>query len=397
MNKKNMTMMENIKKNIMRKGSSLVYVIFFMVIFLALAAFAVDGAIVFTNRVQLQNATEMTALAAAAEFQNPLTAAYEFHSPPCANIEDHIRTTAKDTFNLLNKSNLKNVDVTDINSFNVNVDMASTKVTVNTMMVSEPFFLTFLGVSGIKLEAKACAKSEDLPITANYSGINWLTTKAAYKSDILSKDLNMNDTSILMPLGMSASASYYYISGVSSGYPIFNLINAVDSPAKPLSLGPGGFITIKLPTPIIDKPGNDLSIIEAGDALEGYMVFAGLDNDPTNPYVDKDKPGGGISWVNISSSGTSSTLGNTAHQTATTQLDTPVQDKFYGSGDFDLGKSGISMAKYIRIVDDNHESGFIKYSNGQYYKTMLYGEASTATSGADIDAVNVLNHVRLIP
>lgn len=379
MNKKNMTMIENIKKNIMREGSSLVYVIFFMVIFLALAAFAVDGAIVFTNRVQLQNATEMTALAAAAEFN-------AFDGVTSGDIIQ----VAKDTFNLLNKSNLKNVDVTDINSFNVNVDMASTKVTVNTMMVSEPFFLTFLGVSGIKLEAKACAKSEDLPITANYSGINWLTTSAAYLSDILSKNLNMNDTAILLPLGNTPSASINTITNWAN----FSLINSTDN--KPLSLGPGGFITIKLPAPIIDKPGADLSIIEAGDALEGYMVFAGLDNDPTNPYVDKDKPGGGISWVNISSSGTSSTLGNTAHQTATTQLDTPVQDKFYGSGDFDLGKSGISMAKYIRIVDDNHESGFIKYSNGQYYKTMLYGEASTATPGADIDAVNVLNHVRLI-
>ncbi len=54
------------------------------------------------------------------------------------------------------------------------------------------------------------------------------------------------------------------------------------------------------------------------------------------------------------------------------------------------------MAKYIRIVDDNNESAFVTSDASTYYKTMLYGEASSTTSGADIDAVSVLNHVKLI-
>lgn len=376
-------------KNTKKRASSTVYIIFFIVIFLTFAALAVDGALVLTNRAKLQNATETTALAAAAEFENPLTATSEFHMPKCANIAEHVKTTAENTFNLLKIDSLENATI------NVKTSTTSNKVLVTTNMISEPFFLTFLGVNGIKLEAKACAVSESLPVMANYPGVNWLTTNAAYLSDILSKDLNMNDTAILTPLGGGPSASYQY------GYANFSLLSSEDTPARPLSLGPGGFVTIKLPAPIINKTGDDLFIKEVG-ALEGYMVFAGLDNDPTNPYVNVDKPGGKISWVNISCSGTSSSsaLGNKAHQSANTKLTTNIQDKFYGSGRFDIGAActgGMSMAKYIRIIDDNDESAFVTNDNTNYYKAMLYGEASTATSGADIDVVKVINHVRLIP
>ncbi len=375
-----------------RKASSLIYIIFFLVIFLAFAAFAVDGTIIFTYRSKLQNITEMTALAAASEFNYP---SYVTSS--------EIETKAQNIFNLLKQDSLKTAGITAV----ADATTKPKKITITTSMISEPFFLAFLGISGIKLEAKASAISEELPITANYSGINWVTASAAYLSDILSKNLNLNDTAILAPLGgfeskiseddieaegfKSASISY---SGTKKKGVIFSLINSNEN--QPLSLGPGGFITIKLPAPIIDKPGDDLFIKEAGDALEGYMVFAGLDKNPDKPYVDVDNQGEGISWINISSSGTpfDSALGSQAHQTANTQLSVSIQDKFYGSGYFDIGKSGISMAKYIRIIDDNQESGFIN-TNGTYYKTMLYGEASSATSGADIDNVTVLNHVKL--
>lgn len=379
---------KNIKLNLdknrhCKNGSSLIFVVFFLIMFLAFAAFAIDGTIVLTNRAELQNATEMTALAAASVFG----------SDPDPSIDaDNVRAAATNTFNLLNRFNLKNTDI------NVVVD-AST-VTVNTTMISQPFFLAFMGINGIKLEAKASAAQKELNVKSSYSpNIVWVTSAAAYLSDILSKNLNMNDTAIVTPLGNGPSASYYTIDGVQTATP--NFVNIDGNDGSYLSLGPGGFITIKLPSPIIDKPGPDLEIDEKGTALEGYMVFAGIDKDPTKPYVDKDNVGGGISWVNISasgtSSGTSSKLDDTSsHGTANTKLANNIQDKFYGSGQFDIGKSGLSIAKYIRIVDDNSETGYVKYTDGNYYKTTLYGEASTATAGADIDAVTVLNHVQLV-
>jgi hypothetical protein len=369
------------KKQITKKqASSLIYMIFFIFAFLAFIAFVVDGTITFANSAKLQSITEATALAAAAEFNYSSSAT-------TAQIQGQVGTIAYQTFKLLKQNRL------NVATCNVLVNVSSRTVTISSEYISQPFFLSFLGVSGIKLEANASAISEPLYVTANYEGVNWLTASAAYLSDILSlsEDSNLNDTAILTPVGNFPAASY------SNGFPLFNLIDEGDN--KSLSLGPGGFITIKLPAPIVDKPGYDLFIEEAGDALEGYMVFAGLDVDSTNPYVNANKTGGGIYWVNISSIGTSaySALGSSANQTASgTQLSTSTQDKFYGSGYFDIGKiSGVSMVKYIRIVDDNQESAFMA-TDGTYYKTMIRGEASTATAGADIDYVEVMNHVKLV-
>ena len=124
------------------------------------------------------------------------------------------------------------------------------------------------------------------------------------------------------------------------------------------------------------------------------MVFAGVDQNPTNPYVSVDSPGGGIYWINITSSGYSDDIAN-PFGTATTKLSTANQDKIYGSAYFDIDASNISIVKYIRIIDDNDESAFAK-TGSFYYRTKIYGDSSTATAGADIDAVKVLNHVRLI-
>lgn len=366
-------------KNNKKRASTLVYIMSLLVVFLAFVAFAVDGTITFTNRVKLQKITE----------QAVLTAASEFNYSSSVTIAD-IQSAAQSAFNIFKQDGLQTAT---IDSIDVTFSSDKDKVKISTTFISQPLFLSYLGVSGVTLRAKACAVSEKLNVKSYYSGANWVTTSAAYFSDILSKNLNLNDTAILLPQGKFSSASY----DLASGNVKFDLIDGADD--KPLSLGPGGFITMKLPAPIIDKPGADLYINEKG-SLEGYLVFAGLDNDPTSPYVNVDKPGAGISWVNISCSGTSdySGLGANAHQTASIALSHP--DKFYGSGNFDIGNSctgGISMAKYIRIVDDNSESAFVTTDNTNYYKAMLYGEASSATPGADIDEVQVLNHVRLEP
>lgn len=364
-----------------KKASSTLYFIFFFIIFLAFCSFAVDGTIVFTNRAKLQSITETAALAAAEEFNSDTDP-----STISASERNNVDSVAKDTFANLQGGSLKFAKV------KVDVDPAEPKVTLKASMTSQPLFLSFLGVSGINLEAQAKALSESPRV---YGGsdlsIHWATKRATYSADVIE-----NDTVILKPLGDFAGASF------SSGKVDYDLISSYDSTSpNPLSLGAGGFVTIKLPVPIIDKKGSDLQIIESG-AQEGYMVFAGLDNDPNNPYIDYTDPGPkGISWVNISCSGVAVSGGYTAYNSsdmATTTNLSEAQDKFYGSGNFDLDNSclnnKIHMVKYIRIVDDNEESGYI-LSNGNK-KVMLYGESSSPTPGADIDAVNVLNYVHLI-
>lgn len=369
-----------------RRASTVVFFVIFFTSFLAFSALAVDGTIIYMIRGKLQNATEATALAAASEFNSSA-------SVTATDIE----LAAKNTFKLLKTDNLQYA------SINVEVSLNNKEVRVTTTMPAQTYFLRILGVASVQLNAKSCAKSEALNITASYGKINWITASAAYLSDILSKDLNLNDTAIMTPLGNFPSASY----DTTTGYVKFDLLD-YDTTNQPLSLGPGGFITIKMPTPIIDKPGNDLFIKEIG-ALEGYFVFAGLDNDPANPYVNYNNTGAGLKWINISCTGTPEKTDSDgrigAYEISDTNLGT--QAKFYGSGYFDIGATctngfkGISMAKYIRIVDDNDESAFVTNSIGtinssKYYMTKIYGEASTPTAGADIDYVQLLNHVKLI-
>ena len=51
-----------------KNASTIIYLIFFLVVFLAFCSFAVDATIIFTDRTKLQNATESAALAAASAF-----------------------------------------------------------------------------------------------------------------------------------------------------------------------------------------------------------------------------------------------------------------------------------------------------------------------------------------
>ena len=371
-----------------RNASSLVYLISFFVVFLAFAAFAIDATLVYTARAKLQNATEMAALAGASCFNEQLGTI-----TPAA-LASLVSSRATSAFNLYKGDGLAPASVV------VDVSTSNKQVRVTSTNLCQPTFLAFLGVTGIRINAVAVAKSETMGVTANYAGVNWLTASSAYLSDVISNPIatNYNNTAILKPIGNYPSASL----DTATGNPHFEYLAKGDN--IPLSLGPGGFITIKLPAPIVNKPGPDLFIKEIGDAVEGYFVYAGMDADPANPYVQEDKIGGGIVWKNISCSGTPEVkdagglIG--AYDVATPSFGT--QSKFYGSGNFDIGAacSGLSMAKYIRIIDDNSETAFVKNSDGSnpttYYKALLSGEASTATAGADIDYVDVLNHVMLI-
>jgi len=351
-----------------RNANAVVYLIFFLTLFLAFCAFAIDATIVFTTRAKLQGATEEAALVAASDFNSSTTVT-----------ESDIEAMALGTFNLLKVADLKPATIT------VDVKLGGKKVLVTTQTLSPTFFLSFLGVSSIKLQAEALAISEKLPVTAKYNSINWITAAASYQTDIISKwPDTTHDTEIRNSINYpSASIDQ------TSGIPIYKLLDSAS--IGPLSLGPGGSVTIKLPAPIIDKPGPDLSVVEAGAAAEGYLVFAGLDVDPTQPYVDYTKTGAGIHWKNITCSGVPLNQISSGKLGAYS-LGSDI--KFYGSANFDLGAPcvGLSMAKYIRIIDDNDESAFVGDS-----AVMLYGESSTPTAGADIDSVTVLNHVRLLP
>lgn len=348
-----------------KQASSIIYIIFFLTTFLAFSAFAVDGAIVLTNRIKLQNITEQAALAAASQFNS---------STSLAVARTNVNLSALGIFNILRVDSLR--------SAQVNVSFGSGKnVCLESRFVSQPFFLAFLGVTGINLEAKSCAVSEAFDVNASNTLINWVSASAAYRSDIIFIDGDSDDTAILTPFGNANSVSF------TGGSIKFPLLFSEDD--EPLSLGPGGYLTLKLGRPAVDKPGNDIYIKESGEAKEGYKVYAGIDLDPVfQPYADKNKPGAGIRWTEITSTCRSADSLPTVY----------ADGKCYGSTYFDIQDiANVSVIKYLRIVDDNEEVAYAKNSSGSYEKYNIYGEAATNTPGADIDAIKVLNHVRLVP
>lgn len=377
-----------------KKANTLIYLIFFFVFFLAICAFAVDASITFANREQLQSAAEIAALAGASEFATDTDG-------PAA------KTKAKEIFDLLMVGGLKDVNSNRPGVFAATTDTNPRRLRIEIHAPSRPIFLSFLGVSVIRLKALTCAASEDLSVkdaTGYGSNVIWMSSKVAYTSDIIAPAYsagdsnNYRDTAILTPLDdVVKSASY---KETPPTIPHFPLIQGAAPTTDPLSLGPGGYLTIKFPAPIVDKTGNDFYIEESGDAQEGYMVFIGIDSKPDDPYIDSARPGAGINWVNISCAGKDN-LGNPVPQgTADITIGT-TKTKVYGSAYFDIGNTCvptnvknpmISTAKYLRIIDDNKEDAYY----GGVGPINIYGEASTATPGADINAVTVLNHVKLI-
>ncbi len=372
-----------------KQASTTLYIIFFFVVFLAFSAFAVDASIIFAQRAKLQNITEQAALAGASWYvQSSDAVAY-----------------TEVIFSLLSQDMLEHAECV------VTQKPEDKRVLLETSVIAQPIFLSFLGVSGVNLQARACAQSSELDVTAGSSGfVRWLTPSAAYFSNLLTANNSYGDTAILTPLGEFDSASMP-IEGATT--PNYKLISS-GSDTSGLNLGPGGYVTIRLPSPIVNKPGNDLFIKEAGDAKEGYMVFAGLDIDPsdsndgsvsTGPYVKAGNPGKGIKWTNISCTGTAANIPENSTMIdipSPTEVDsTTFYTKIYGSANFDLGTTcggykPVSMIKYIRIVDDNEETAYIM-SNNNFNKHTILGESSTSTAGADISLVQVLNYVTLIP
>ena len=80
-------------------------------------------------------------------------------------------------------------------------DPSSNMVLVKSNVIAQPIFLAFLGVSGVNLEANACAQSSSQDVMASYSGVKWLTPSAVYLSSLISSKDSFADSAVVPPLG----------------------------------------------------------------------------------------------------------------------------------------------------------------------------------------------------
>lgn len=364
----------------MKKGNTVITLVMFFGIIMAFCAFAIDFTIVLTQRAKLQSITEKSAIAAASN--------YAFLDNLTPN-SDKVEEGARKTLDLFKDRRMPSVEISEIE-----LKPNNKAVFVKTKALVPTYFLGVLGIGTIKIEAQSSAISETRWLDSSQPKVMSETRDIISQGGVLVNADLKQDTNILPPLSEAKSASFINEENTINADLIYG-----EPDEKPLSLGAGGYVTLRLPILLTNKKGNDLYIKEAG-TNEGYFIFAGIDANPKKPYLDAENQGDGIKWVNISCTGTPETTGvNSGAYSVFVPSLFSWQTKFYGSGYFDLGAScsdgyegDISAARYVKIIDDNEENGLS--ANNQ--PVWLLGESSNVTSGADIDAVGILNSVRLI-
>lgn len=369
--------MKQKKQNVYKSETGLSLVVFALGIaaILGFAALAIDLGISNNVHNELQKATNTAALAGALELE----------PDELGNIDETIaKQTALNAFQLaiqnqpyVSSAVLVNgssgaTSTSDL-SF-IETIPTSRAVRLHTRAQVPTYFMAVIGITSLEINARAAAMS-----CPAYPSLNQPAPAGSLiASEIMDPVGGINGNVYKCTGGSPADASY--------------ILGPPDN--VPVALGPGGSVTLMMPAPIVDGNGGDLYVKEIGD-LEGYYIYVGTDNG-----------GSAIQWNNISCTGTPSenAVATTGGTLAGAYADENGQYKFYGSGLFDLGatcsgpganySANINNAIYVRIVDDNAEDGFL--SNDLTKPSLLQAEHASTSPGADIDAIAVLHHSRLV-
>ncbi|MEI7475674.1 MAG: pilus assembly protein TadG-related protein [bacterium] len=375
-----------------RKGASLIIFALGAITILSFACFVIDLGIVVNAQNEFQKVLDSAALIGASNLE-PTT---DNTGVTQINTSNAKQATLDTYTSMVSSLGLKNANATP--TIDETTHAASKAIKIESDIEVTTFFAKLVGINKIKINAQAAAISAPIYLSSKLP-------QGLVNGSIIAE--SQGDTDIRNPVGDS--------SNVNSN--INNILGAPDN--KALSLGPGGYIMIKLPSALMDMPGAELYVRELG-TLEGYYIFAGNDTDPNNPYTNEAMQGGGISWTNISCTGIPANADNTGkagayYKDISYYGTTRTEAKFYGSGYFDLGSKcsadpngsipydgtgatagagNIKSAKYLKIIDDNIEDGFLQESSAN--PVLLIGEHASITPGADIDSVAVLHHPRLI-
>lgn len=362
-----------------RKAVSLIIVVLSITSLLGFTAFVVDVGIILNAQLELQKAVETSVLAGASEF------AIRKSGTTVSINTTKAKTTAELVFNTIITTNplISNAVLTKPTGVNA----SSKAIKMNVSAEVKTYFLGLVGINTVQVTAKSAAMDSPMYLSRNFPLASFATG-----GNIFNKGSIVKDTSIDSELRTSVGDNDNIFANFS------NLYGPPDN--KPAALGPGGYITIRLPIPVIDGPGADLFIREIGNP-KGYYVFAGIDVNPNNPYTNEAMPGSGVKWLNISCKGfpTNSLNSSSTTDASIGSYTVGGKAKFYGSGFFDLastcnGSSAIKAAKYLRIIDDNVEDGYMAIDTK--LPVVMPGDHSSISPGANIDSIAIMNHSRLI-
>ncbi|MEW5821868.1 MAG: pilus assembly protein TadG-related protein [Cyanobacteriota bacterium] len=324
------------------KGVSLVLLAFGLAALLGFAALAIDMGNAFNVQNELQKATTTAALAGASAFNPNINVS---SSQNMTNINNAVN----DTFNLSKSSEASLSAATIVG--NIQVDPKSGAVRLQTRANAQTFFINIIGIKTLEVNARAAALN--LPTSFIVMNDLFPLPQADQKKTIA---FNESDD-------MSAPQINYY------------------------NPPPGGKVQIVCTLPLVNSPGPELTIVESGD-LDGYRVFVA--SDPGGP------------WYNISSKGKSIESGpGPQPPDPSAPTAPPEQWRFFGSGAFDLDGTGIENARYVAVVDDAIEDGYLAANKAAYIASGAYAPVEDLTIGEkgiamEVDGIIIHQHAMSI-
>lgn len=284
------------------------------------------------NAFNVQNELQKattTAALAGAAAYNPL----EKSSVNMTNIQNAVR----ETFNLAKSSEEALASAQIVG--NIQVDTDSGAVRLQTSGNAQTFFIGIIGIRTLEVNARAAA--------LNYPN--------AYKV--------MND---LFPI---AAADKEKTLAFAESEKVGSLVVNYYRPQFLSSR-----IQLVCTLPMVNSNGPELTVIETGD-LDGYIVY--VSNNPGGP------------WYNISSVG-KSIEGGPGPQLIP---DTVNEYRFFGSGSFDLQGTGIHNARYVAVVDDSIEDGYLQANKATYIDEGSFTPAAPDEDlKMEIDAIILHQH-----
>lgn len=366
-----------VKSHKKEKGLSLVVFALGLGALLGFAALAIDLGIANNIQNELQKATTTAALVGALEMEpNELGVINQTQARQAtlAAFQQAVGSIPMLNTAVLVEASTGNTSIND--PLFVRTTPSSRAVSLQARAQVPTYFMAVIGITSLQVNAQAAAIS-----CPAYPARNLPPPAGSVIASVIKDPVGGVNANVFKAApGSPADASF--------------ILGPPDN--VPVALGAGGSVTLRMPAPIVDGPGDDIYVRELGD-LEGYYLYVGIEDG-----------GGNIIWNNVSCTGKPSenVLAN-AGAAAGAYHDDQGHYKFYGSGLFDLAKTctsadgngidyagNVKNATYIYIKDDNSEDGIL--ASDLVTPTILLGEHSSSSPGADIDTVAVLHHSRIV-
>lgn len=371
------------------KGISLILIAMGVITLLSFAALAVDLGSMLNIQNELEKAARTATLAGASQF-NPLATEAENLTAMTNAAQNVFNLTTDHTNDISGAQIVGNVET------NTQYGATAIKVKCN----APTYFIKMLGITTIEVNAEAAAlyyptaykimnNLNPIPTPYQKPTLAFAETRDPAVLATTAVDPTLDPSATATPDPTAAGAPDPTLDPTATPDPTLDptldptaTTTAVASTAlisNCYSLGTAGKLQLVGILPIVNGNGPEIIVDEDGD-LEGYFVFVAT--DAAGP------------WYNITEKGVPLKIDDPGVQPVPLM---PLEiQRFFGSGTFDLDGTGVENARYLAIVDDGIEDGYLAADKATLLDDTSFPGASSADAatnpGADIDGVQILQH-----